>query len=486
MIGLTLAEVARAVSGRLVDAPDPEVRVSGSVEYDSRKVAPGGLFVAFAGERADGHDFAAAAVRDGAVGVIATRQVGVPAVLVDDPLVALGRLARAVVDRLPDATVIGVTGSSGKTSAKDLIAQLVTRLGPAVAPPGTFNNELGHPYTVLRADERTRHLVLEYGARGVGHIRYLCEAAPPTLGVVLNVGVAHIGEFGSADAIAKAKGELVEALPDAADGGVAVLNADDPRVSAMSSRTAARVLRYGESPAADVRAVDVRLDERGRPAYRLVSPAGETDVRLRLHGPHQVGNTLAAAAVALERGVSIGDLGGAMAELALVSERRMDVFDTAGGVTVVDDSYNANPGSMAAALQALVAIGQRRRRWAVLGYMAELGRHERAGHEEVGRLAARLGVDRLVVVEDAAAPVLDGARSVDDWGGEAVLAPDQEAAIGALRGELAPGDVVLVKGSRYRTWMIADALRGDRKQSADALRSEAPRSGDALREGTCQ
>ncbi|MGH3734853.1 MAG: UDP-N-acetylmuramoyl-tripeptide--D-alanyl-D-alanine ligase [Micromonosporaceae bacterium] len=473
MIALTLAEVAAAVGGRLDGGALPETTVTGSVEYDSRQVTPGGLFVAFAGERADGHDFAAGAVEAGAVAVIASRPVGVPAVLVDDPLVALGKLARAVVDRI-DATVVGVTGSSGKTSTKDLIAQLLSRLGPTVAPPGTFNNELGHPYTVLKADHDTRFLVLEYSARGLGHIDYLCQVAPPRIALVLNVGVAHLGEFGSVDAIAKAKGELVEAL----DGdGVAILNADDPAVAAMAGRTAARVVRVGFASGADVRATDVVLDERARPRYRLVTPAGEVGVALRLSGEHQVGNTLAAAAVALECGVPLAELAYGLGELRLVSERRMDVFDTTGGVTVIDDSYNANPGSMAAALRALSAVGgPERRRWAVLGYMAELGESERDGHLDVGRLAARLGVDRLVVVGEPAAPIAHGAREESDWGGDAVQVADQEAAIALVRGELRTGDVVLVKGSRYQTWKVADALR------ADALRADALQA-DALGEG---
>ena len=245
VIPLTLAEVAAAVDGRLV-AADPDARVTGPVEFDSRKVSPGGLFVAFPGEKVDGHDFAAARGRRRRGGG-ARHPGGARACRwcwSTTPLAAMGRLARAVVDRLPGLTVIGLTGSSGKTTTKDLIAQLAARLGPTVAPPGSFNNELGHPYTALQADPETRFLVLEMGARGVGHVRYLCDVAPPRIGVVLNVGVAHIGEFGSVETIALAKGELVEALP--ADG-LAVLNADDPLVDAMAARTRARVVRYGEA-----------------------------------------------------------------------------------------------------------------------------------------------------------------------------------------------------------------------------------------------
>ncbi|TCB97944.1 UDP-N-acetylmuramoyl-tripeptide--D-alanyl-D-alanine ligase [Micromonospora zingiberis] len=458
MIALSLAEIASAVDGRLV-AADPAAQVVGAVEFDSRKVASGGLFVAFDGEKVDGHDFAGTAVEAGAVAVLGSREVpGVPMVIVADPLTAMARLARAVVDRLPGLTVIGLTGSSGKTTTKDLIAQLTARLGETVAPPGSFNNELGHPYTALQAGPSTRYLVLEKGARGIGHVRYLCEVAPPRISVVLNVGVSHIGEFGSQENIALAKGELVEALP--ADG-LAVLNADDPLVDAMASRTAARVVRYGEAAHADVRAVDVTLDERGRPAYTLVTPEGSAPVRLGLTGRHQVSNTLAAAAVARELGMPLAETAIALGALGLVSTRRMDVFERTDGVTVIDDSYNANPASMAVALRALAGVGAGRRTVAVLGYMAELGEFETQGHADMGRLAAELGVARLLVVGEAAAPIHHGATSVGDWGGESVLLTDQAAAVEVLRSELRPGDVVLVKGSRYRTWEVADALRAD-------------------------
>lgn len=458
MIPLTLQEVAAATGGRLVEA-DPTVTVTGPVEFDSRKIKPGGLFVAFPGERVDGHDFATAAIDAGAVGVLGTRAVdGVPMVLVDDARAAMGALARAVVDRLPELTVIGLTGSSGKTTTKDLIAQLAGAIGPTVAPPGSFNNELGHPYTVLQADADTRFLVLEKGARGPGHVRYLCRVAPPRIAVVVNVGVAHVGEFGSVEAIAEAKGELVEALPAE---GVAVLNADDPRVRAMAGRTSARVVLVGEAADAQVRAEDVTLDERGRASYRLVTPEGSAPVRLGLTGRHQVGNSLAAAAVARELGMPLPELAVALGGLKLVSTRRMDVFDRPDGVTVIDDSYNANPASTAAALHALAAMGRKRRTVAVLGYLAELGEFERQGHEQVGRLAADLGVDRLVVVGEPAAPIHHGATSVAGWEGRSVLVSDQQAAVDVLRREVRSGDVVLVKGSRYRTWEVADALRDD-------------------------
>jgi UDP-N-acetylmuramoyl-tripeptide--D-alanyl-D-alanine ligase len=294
------------------------------------------------------------------------------------------------------------------------------------------------------------------GSRGQGHLRYLCEITPPEIGVVINVGVAHLGEFGSVAAIAAAKAELPQSLPA---GGVAVLNADDPLVAAMAASTPARVVLAGESAAAEVRAVDVTMDARGRARFALVTPAGSTPVRLVVAGRHQVCNSLAAAAVALEAGLGLPEVAAALGELTLVSPRRMDVVDRADGITIIDDSYNANPASTAAALRALMAMGSGRRTIAVLGYLAELGEHEWDGHAEVGRLAARLGVDWLVVVGDQAGPIAEGARTETSWGGKSVQVTDQDEAIALLTGELRPGDVVLVKGSRYRTWDVADALR---------------------------
>jgi len=447
MIAMTLAEIAAATGGRLVNG---DATVTGPVEYDTRKLAPGGLFVAFDGEKVDGHDFAEAAVAGGAAGVLGTKDTGQPGVVVEDQLVALARLARVVVDRLSGGlTIVGLTGSSGKTTTKDYIGQLLARLGPTIAPPGSQNNELGHPYVVLKATAETRYLVLEMGARGVGHIRYLTEVAPPRVGLVLNIGTAHLGEFGTVEGTALAKGELVEALP--ADG-VAILNADDPLVAGMASRATSRVVTFGESAGADVRATDVTLDERGRASYKMNGLV----VRLGVTGRHQVSNSLAAAAVALQLGLAPAEVAAALGEIGIASTRRMDVFERADGITVIDDSYNANPSSMAAALHALAAMGAGRRKVAVLGYMAELGDFERGGHEEVGRLAAELGVDRLIAVAGAA-PILDGAASVADWKGESVHAADQQAAIAELG--LHPGDVVLVKGSRYRTWEVVDSLR---------------------------
>lgn len=453
MIELSLAEVAELARGRLAPEDSGRIAVTGPAAYDSRAVRPGGLFVAVVGERVDGHDYVDAALAAGAVASLVTREVPGPHVLVDDVLVALGLLARAVVDRLVvagDLTVVGLTGSSGKTSTKDLLAHLLASAGPTVATEASLNNEIGVPITVLSAREDTRYLVVEMGARGPGHIRHLTGIAPPRVGLELNVGAAHAGEFGSRAATARAKSELVAALPAAAAGGVAVLNADDPLVAAMAAVTSARVVTFAASgAAADVRAADVRLDRRGQARFRLVTRSGEAPVELPLVGAHQVANALAAAAVALELGVPLDAVAAALATATPRSRWRMEVVDRGDGTTVVNDAYNANPDSMRAALEALHALATGRRSWAVLGEMLELGAASDAEHGEVGRLARRLGVDRLVVVGEGArgihnGAVADGARA----GEESVVVAAADDALALVRRELRPGDVVLVKASR--------------------------------------
>lgn len=449
MIDMTLGEIADVVGGRLAGA-DSAARVSTPVEFDSRKVRPGGLFLALPGEHVDGHDFAQQAVGAGAVAVIATHEVQVPSIQVEDGYAALAALAAAVVRKLPNVEVVAVTGSSGKTSTKDLLAQLLERLGPTVAPPGSFNNELGFPYTVLLSTMDTRYLVVEASARGIGHIRYLTGIARPRVGVVLNVGSAHIGEFGSREAIARAKGELVEALPDASAGGVAVLNQDDPLVASMAARTSARIVRVGRSVDADVRATAVTLDDLGRPSFVLHADGMWERVTLRMSGEHHVGNALAAAAVALESGMLLGQVATVLSEAAPRSPWRMELTERSDGVVVVNDAYNANPESMRAALEALAGIGRRRgaRTWAVLGEMAELGNVSAAEHAAVGKLAVGLAVNRVVAVGEMARSIIDGAARAGLHNGDITWVPDAASAITLLRTEVKPGDVVLVKASR--------------------------------------
>ncbi len=445
MIPLSIEEIA-SITGAVTDrVPDQAARVTGPVVIDSRQVAPGALFAALAGERADGHDFAAAAAAAGAIVTLGSRPTGTPALIADDVPAALGRLARAVVDRLPGLVIAGITGSAGKTTTKDLAAQLIATLGPTVAPRNSFNNEIGHPLTVLRADAGTRYLVAELSARGPGHIAALCRIAPPRLGVVLCVGNAHAGEFGSVGQIAAAKAELPQALP--ADG-VAILNADDPLVIAMARDIAARVVTFGRLAGADVRASEISLDALSRPRFTLEMPDGVASVALRLHGEHNVTNALAAAALAGQLGMGVAAVADGLSSARAQSRWRMEVTERPDGVIVVNDAYNASPEAVAAALDALRVMAAGRRAYAVLGRMAELGERSREFHEQAGMAAARTGVAGLIAVGDEAAPMLTGAKSVAGYAGELIAVTDGQSALAALDERLRPGDVVLVKASR--------------------------------------
>ena len=492
MIDLTLREVAAIVGGTLHDVPDPEARVTGTVEFDSREIGPGGLFLALPGARVDGHDFAATAIDKGAVAVLGARPVGVPAIVVpvsgetDNRVMALENdtdgAGAAVLTALGDLaahctktlaadglTVVGVTGSAGKTSTKDLIAAVLRPLGETVAPPGSFNNEIGHPWTALRATASTRFLVLEMSARGEGHIAALAKVAPPRIGVELNVGTAHLGEFGSREAIARAKGELVEALPAE---GVAVLNADDAAVAAMAFRTGARVVFYGTGEA-EIAAEDVRIDAQARATFTLRTPAGTAPVSLKVHGEHQVHNALAAAAVGLECGATVAQVAEALSGAGAASPRRMDVFTTDDGVTVVNDTYNANPDAMRAALRSLVLMSEhdeagerlpgreRRRTFAVLGEMGELGDESIVEHDRLGRFLVRLDITSTICVGTSRAvhALWQGAVMEGSWGSEAVRVDTRAEAVDRLREELRPGDLVLVKASKSeKMWEVAEHL----------------------------
>ncbi|MFP3713653.1 UDP-N-acetylmuramoyl-tripeptide--D-alanyl-D-alanine ligase [Puerhibacterium sp. TATVAM-FAB25] len=486
MIELTAAEVAEATGGRLA-AADPEARVTGPVVVDSRLVEPGALFVALPGERVDGHDFAAGAVAAGATLVLAARPVdGVPAVVVDDVQGALGDLARVVLARVraasPDLRVLAVTGSVGKTTTKDLMGQLLAPDGEAVVPTGSFNNEVGLPLTVLRVTPATRTLVLEMGADRVGNIAYLTSVAPPQVGVVLAVGSAHLGVFGSVEAIAEAKSEMVTGL---VSDGVAVLNADDLRVAGMAAKAVdagARVVTFGTIPAADVRAERVTIDAAGRAAFTLrvragalgATSAGEevrAPVSLRLVGEHHVTNALAAATVALQVGLAPEVVAERLSAATPVSPHRMAVTERSDGITVVDDSYNANPDSMRAALRSLaVMAGRERRSVAVLGEMRELGDTAREAHDAIGRLVVRLNVKLLVVVGEGAYHIHEGALQEGSWGEESVFVPDLDAARAVLAEQLRPGDVVLVKASNGSgLWHLGDELASGELKPAGAV-----------------
>lgn len=451
MIPMSLSQIAALTGGRLHGISEQEASalvVDGPVVTDSREAGPGGLYVARVGESMDGHQFVGSARDAGAVAALTTREVeDLPCVVVDDIQDGFVALARGVLQAHPEVTVIGITGSSGKTSTKDLLASVLSAAGPTVAPVGSLNSEVGVPLTVCRIADDTRFLIVEMGARGMGHIEYLADIAEPTIGIVLNVGTAHVGEFGSREAIGRAKAELVAALPD---GGLAVLNADDPVVRAMVGQTAARALLVGASHEAGLRATDIDLDGAGRPSFTVSGDGveAETRVTLPLHGEHHVGNALAVIAVALECGMAMGDVAEALADARPASRWRMEVTERADGVTIINDAYNANPDSMRAALKALVAMGRGRRTWAVLGSMLELGDESTTEHDAIGRLAVRLNVSRLVVVGDIARPMASGAQHEGSWGDEAIWVPDADAAYELLSRELAAGDVVLFKSSR--------------------------------------
>ena len=490
MIPLTLAEIAQITGGELVDVDNPDTRVTGFVEFDSRKITPGGLFLALPGARVDGHDYARTATDGGAVVVLAARPVGVPAIVVKPAgrsdsnadiyahdadgsaaavVAALAALAHGVVTRLPELTVVGITGSAGKTSTKDLVASVLRQAGETVAPPGSFNNEIGHPYTALRCDADTRFLVAEMSARGIGHIAHLAESVPPHIGVVLNVGSAHLGEFGSRENIAQAKGELIESLP--ADG-VAVLNADDPFVAAMAPRTRARVVTYSAMGRADLWAENIRLDDVARATFTLHAGAQQAAVTLQVFGEHQVSNALAAAAVGLEAGLSLNQVARGLSEHTNASAHRMDVQTRADGVTIINDAYNANPDSMKAGIAALAYTAAARRHAraiAVLGEMGELGPDAEESHRQLGEQLGRYRVDHLIVMGDNpnSRAMATEARN---RGITTEIAHDVDEATHLVDTVLRtrpleygepgnPGDVVLVKASNaVGLWRVAEQL----------------------------
>jgi UDP-N-acetylmuramoyl-tripeptide--D-alanyl-D-alanine ligase len=459
MIALTAAEIAEITSGRL-DA-DPGITPL-SVVTDSREATPGSLYVAKPGEHADGHDFIAAAFAAGAVLALVERPVAAPdgtpypSVLVPDAVLAMGALAAEAVRRIRDAraetggelTVVGITGSAGKTTTKDLLAGIFSTQGKTVAPQGSYNGEVGVPLTVFLADAETRYLVIEMGATGVGHIKYLADMVKPDIGVVLAVGTAHAGEFGGVENIARAKGELVEGL---AATGTAIINLDDDRVAAMRGRTTAAVLGFSAEGRGDaaVQALNADTNGEGNPEFDLLLPGGDGPhhVRSRLIGAHHTGNLLAAAAAAFAAGVPGADIAAALGRQAAASRWRMERTERADGVTIINDAYNANPESMRAALRTLADLGRGRRTWAVLGAMLELGEDSIREHTAVGTQVVRLNISRLVVVGREARALYVSAVQEGSWGDECIFTETADEAYELLNAELQPGDLVLFKSS---------------------------------------
>lgn len=437
---LRLSEIARISGGHLVDRGHEAIEVTG-VGTDSRTISNGDLFVALRGEFVDGHRFAGEAMRSGAAAAMVTDPGGVrgPAVIVEDQVVALRKLAEWVRDTV-DPIVVGITGSTGKTGTKDMLGSIATRKYSTVASKRSYNNEIGVPLTLLRITQSTEVVVCEMGTRGKGQIADLCDYARPQVGVVTNVGVTHFEQFGSKDAIAEGKAELVGALPE---GGTAVLNADDPAVAAMASGTNANVITYGRSSEAWTRAERVETDGRGRPTFRISTQGDAAWVTLPVAGVHQVMNALAASAAASALGISLDECRLGL-ETLRPSPWRMEIKEM-GGVVVVNDAYNANPASMQAALRTSASIvAEGGRLLAVLGPMAELGPISEEEHYRLGRLAADV-VSRLVVVGEAAAPIAAAAsgEGLDD----VLSVPNSSSALDAL-GDIRSGDVILIKGSR--------------------------------------
>lgn len=466
MIEISAAQIAELTHGTLSADTDPSTLIDvAKIATDSREVVPGGMYVAKAGEHSDGHDFIPAAVAAGAVLSLVERDVpadgtgtSFPAVIVADAVLAMGALAAEVVRRIrahSPLTVIGITGSAGKTTTKDLLAGILAPAGSTVSPVGSYNGEVGVPLTVFRAVESTRYLIIEMGATKMGQITYLSNMVAPDLGVVLCVGSAHAGEFGSIDNIAAAKGELVEAL---APQGRALLNYDDGRVRAMAARSGAPVTFFSSADAPEtgagqefLQARNVHTDADGQPEFELAFPGteGTFAVHSKLLGLHHVTNLLAAAAAAHTLGVDPTAIVSSLNEQRAASRYRMERTDRSDGVSIINDAYNANPESMRAALRTLAELGGSgaRRTWAVLGEMLELGTDSVLEHDAVGRVAVRLNISRLLVVGAGARAMHVGAVMEGSWGDESMFVPDADAAQAVLDAELAPGDIVLFKSS---------------------------------------
>lgn len=444
MRSLTLREIAAIVGGDVFG--DGDILISG-VSTDTRAICVGDLFAAIVGERVDAHDLAPQAVSAGAVAVLGTRRVIEPCIVIpetselDAVIIALGKLAAHERSGLTDVNIIGVTGSSGKTSTKDIIGQVLEHQGLTEAPAGSPNNELGMPLTLLHAPTATKNYVLEMGMRGLGHIAYLCAIARPTIGVVTNVGLAHVSEVGSIEKIAIAKAELVTGLPS---NGYAILNADDFRVAAMANVTPAQVLTYGRAVASDLRVSNVVIHGDGTSHFDLTYQSESVSVQLPLLGEHNVSNSAAAAAVGIAVGMSLADVGAALTNVTARSKWRMEVSQLSRGITLINDAYNANPDSMRAAFSTLKAYSPRTT-WAIIAGMHELGAESEREHSALGQLAFDCDIDRLVIVGELARPALETAVNA---GVQAVWFPEFEQASDYIGKQVAADNVLLFKASR--------------------------------------
>ena len=444
MITLTAGEIALLVGGELFC--DRDLLVSKAPVFDSRQATPGCFFLALKGENADGHEFAADAYRSGAMFSLTSQRIDGPCIVVADVLEALSILAAFVRKRLDKLIVIGITGSQGKTSTKDLLTHMLGAVGPTVAPAGSFNNDLGLPITLLQCDDRTRFCILEMGARHMGDIARLCEIAKPNIGVVLTVGTAHIGEFGSREIIAQTKGELIASLDK---DGIAILGTYDEFTPKMASLHQGEVIFFGEKGDIQVRAADIEMRE-GRPHFDLVTPAGRDAVGMRAVGAHQVSNALAVAAVGTALSLPLELIASSLSTAEISSKWRMELHECAD-LLIINDAYNANPESMSAAMRSLVLFAQERggSSWAFVGKMNELGQTQAPQSAAIAALAVELGIDHLVEINapEYGEPV--GAMVIHQR-------PTIESALDLVE-YFAPGDVVLVKASRSQGFEVLAA-----------------------------
>lgn len=457
MITLTAGEIALLVGGEL--HCDRDLLISKAPVFDSRLATPGSFFLALKGEVRDGHDFVSEAYRLGSMFSLTTQLIDGPCIVVKDVILALSTVATFIRARLHNLTVIAITGSQGKTSTKDLMAHMLATVGPTVAPADSFNNDLGLPLTLLECDERTRFCILEMGARHKGDLTRLCEIAKPDIGIVLAVGTAHIGEFGSQRAIAETKAELIQSL---GVKGIAILGTYDEFTPAMAALHKGTVLTFGEKNEVDVRAADIEIRE-GRPHFDLVTKAGRDAVGMRVVGAHQVANALAVAAVGTALALPIELIASSLSTAEISSKWRMELHDV-DDLLIINDSYNANPASMAAALHSLTFFAQERggQSWAFIGKMHELGESSASHHRDIGTLAQEIGIDHCVAVATPEyAPVSGGDASMAFHN----LGTIEEAI--AFSSHINKGDVVLVKASRAEHFeLLADGIEKAWKERA--------------------
>ena len=450
MIALSLSEIAKAIDASLIG--DGSTIVTGSVETDSRNVQSGSLFVAKPGEITDGHKFIEAAIQNGAVAVIVEHEEpsSVPQLVVKDSVLALGLLAKHVVAKVKELghlRVIGVTGSNGKTTTKNMLREVLSMAGKTVAPEESFNNEVGAPYSMLRIDDQTKFLVVELGAGGLGTIRYLAQMCKPDIGIELKVGLAHAGEFGGIDVTESIKAELVEEL-DAT--GIAILNSDDERVMNMASKTKAKVISFGLGNDSEYSATDVSISLTGT-SFQYGTPDGAiNNVKLQILGEHHVYNALAALTAAEVLGVDRKLAIQALEKIELAEKWRMELGVASTGLTVINDAYNSSPDSMRAALQTLAQLGRisGKKTVAVMGEMAELGEFSAHEHDAIGRIAVRLNLGQVVVVGKGAKLIHMGASQEGSWDGESQYFDEISDALGYLREMLTGDEIVLVKSSK--------------------------------------